>query len=81
MISHGRSPRRFCRKVALVLSGVDDGGSAFASLRLLQAMASGELPSSPWPGMRRKMQDETPRKASLPMGCFQKWGYPKMMGL
>lgn len=39
----------------MVLSGAD-GSSAFASLRLLQAMAAGNL-ESPWPGMRRKMQD------------------------
>jgi len=39
----------------VVLSGAD-GSSAFASLRLLQAMAAGDL-ESPWPGMRRKMQD------------------------
>ena len=39
----------------MVLSGAD-GSSAFASLRLLQAMAAGDL-ESPWPGMRRKMQD------------------------
>lgn len=40
-----------------MLSGAD-GSSAFASLRLLQAMAAGDL-ASPWPGMRRKMQDGT----------------------
>ena len=39
----------------MVLSGAD-GSSAFASLHLLQAMAAGDL-ESPWPGMRRKMQD------------------------
>ena len=55
------------RRMALVLNG-NSGDGAFATLRLLQAMAPrGDSELMPWPGMRRKMEDSNEEKTRVRM--------------